>query len=84
MSQRFAVSNVLDREFLGLRAKLLDLAATLDRIGRGETSAADPRLVQVRQAIELLARDEPQRAERLGLLFSLPYDPQWRDTSPSA
>lgn len=68
----------LDRHFLEMRAKLIDVAAGLDRIDRAGGAADDPRLAQLRQAIDALKQDADGRAEKLQLLFSLPYDPDWR------
>jgi hypothetical protein len=73
-------TEVLDREFLEVRARLIDVAAALDRIDRADGSAADdPRLDQIRRAVEVLAGDTPGRAERVQSLFSLPYQEDWRD-----
>ncbi|HEX7377077.1 MAG TPA: hypothetical protein VF278_08190 [Pirellulales bacterium] len=71
---------VLDREFLELRAKLLELAAGLDRIDRAAGDVeADPRLGKIEQALEVLGSDEPGRAEQVQMIFSLPFDQRWRD-----
>jgi hypothetical protein len=80
----------LDAYFLEARSKLLDLAAILDRIDRGADPAAvdqDPRLVQIRQALEMLPgpRNGEQaggRAESVQLIFSLDYDPGWERPQP--
>jgi len=70
---------VLDREFLELRARLLEVAAGLDRLGRATGSAAaDPRIAQIREALGVLAAVEVGRAERLQLIFSRAYDPDWQ------
>ncbi|TWT75997.1 hypothetical protein Pla123a_27830 [Posidoniimonas polymericola] len=70
---------VLDEEFLIIRAKVLEVAAALDRLDRGAGElAAEPRHAKLRQAIELLLDDQPGRAERLQLLFSREYEPDWR------
>lgn len=72
---------VLDQEYLPARAKILELAATLDRVQR--TTGYDdnqPQSKQLRAAIELLLEGEPGRAERVQLLFSRPYDQRWRET----
>jgi hypothetical protein len=62
----------MDREFLGIRAKLIDLAATLDRIDRGEGSlAGDPRLDKIRRSLHVLAGDASGRANEIQLIFSL-------------
>jgi hypothetical protein len=71
---------VLNREFLEIRSRILDLAAALDRIDRAPDSPAhhpDRRLAQLRQAIEALLVPDPGRAETVQRLFSLDYDPSW-------
>ncbi|MBN1851778.1 MAG: hypothetical protein JW829_03610 [Pirellulales bacterium] len=71
--------NVLNREFLDARAKILALAATLDRLDRADGSiASDPRYVQLREALPLLCESVPNRAEQVLLHFSLPYQATWR------
>ncbi len=75
----------LDQFFLDTRSRLLDLAAALDRIDRGEESrtvAADPRLARIRQALEVLLSTEEARAERIQKIFSLDYDPNWKKPQP--
>jgi hypothetical protein len=79
MPHTATASEILDREFLTIRGKLLEVAAALDRIERGKGSAAgDPRLERVRETLAILGRDGANRAEQLQLLFSLPYEPSWR------
>jgi len=69
----------LERDFLDMRARLIDLAAALDRIGRaGGSAEGDPRMDQMRRALEILGRESNDRAEQIQLLFSLPYEPDWR------
>lgn len=73
--------DVFKREFLSLRGKLIEVAAGLDRVARAEGSVDnDPRMEQVRRSLELLASSTPgaDRAEQIQMLFSLPYDPEWR------
>ena len=61
----------LDREFLGIRCRLIELAAALDRIDRaGSSAAGDPRMAQIRRGLELLAGDAPDRAEQVQMVFS--------------
>jgi hypothetical protein len=73
----------LDTFFLDARARLLDLAAILDRIDRGgEDAANDPRLVKVRLALEALCDGAGGRAERIQQIFSLTYDPTWERPQP--
>lgn len=76
-----SAADALDRYFLEARSRLLDLAAVLDRIGRGAGAAeadADPRLEKIRQAVEVLHDRSGGRAERVQQIFSLDYDPQWK------
>ncbi|HEV3259469.1 MAG TPA: hypothetical protein VG013_21570 [Gemmataceae bacterium] len=71
----------LDRYYLEARSKLLDLAAFLDRVGRGRDAArvdGDPRLDKVRRALEVLHDRSGGRAERIQQIFSLDYDPVWQ------
>lgn len=72
---------VLDREFLLTRACILDVAAALDRLDRApehHVHPPDPRLDQIRRALEALLVPEPSRAETIQILFSLDYDPEWK------
>ncbi len=73
--------DVLNREFLPMRGKLLEVAAALDRIGRAGGECGDLRIDQLRRSLGLLAqpREANDRAEQVQLIFSLPYDPQWRN-----
>lgn len=63
---------MLDRYFLENRAKLLDLAAFLDRSERCESDAEghDFRLAALRNAITLLIDEKPQRTKRILELLS--------------
>jgi hypothetical protein len=74
-------TSVLDRDFLEARARILDLAAVLDRVDRAPERHGhhpDRRLGQLRQALEALLIPGPGRAETVQRLFSLDYDPHWR------
>jgi hypothetical protein len=79
-------SEVFDQEFLPMRAKLLEVAAALDRLDRATGSLGkDPRRTQIQQAIQVLLDGDDDRAERIQLIFSRPYDASWReliDTNP--
>lgn len=71
--------DLLEREFLILRAKALELGAGLDRLERaaGDVSR-DPRYVNLQKALQELQQPGTDRAERLQLLFSLPFDENWQ------
>ena len=71
----------LDQFFLEARSRLLDVAAILDRIDRGGSIPADPRLTRIAKAIEALAAG-PGRAEAIQKIFSLDYDSQWPRPTP--
>jgi hypothetical protein len=78
-------AKALDTYFLEARGKLLELAATLDRIGRGAGATdtqADPRLHKIRQALEVLHDPSGGRAERIQQIFSREYDPSWQRPQP--
>lgn len=71
---------IFDQEFLPVRAKLLEVAAALDRIDRCEGSLAnDARRTQIQAAIQVLLRPEDDRAEQIQLIFSRPYEPDWQE-----
>lgn len=76
-------SEALDRYYLDVRCQLVEIAATLDRIDRGDgdVDESDPRLTQLRGAVALLAESldgvlpqddagRPNRSERMLLHFS--------------
>lgn len=74
-------AEVLNRDFLELRCRVLEVAAALDRLDRAPRPAAenpDGRLTQLRRALEALLEPGPDRAETVQHIFSLEYDPQWR------
>ncbi|TWT89634.1 hypothetical protein Mal64_00110 [Pseudobythopirellula maris] len=72
---------ILQRDFLPLRARLIEVAAMLDRLDRaGGSPPDDERMGLVAQAIARLSEDRDDRAEDLQRLFSLPYDPAWRES----
>lgn len=65
---------VVDRYFMEHRAKLIDIAAFLDRIDRaaGGDAVDDFRMNAFRAALDVLREDEPGRARRVLELFSDP------------
>lgn len=73
---------VLDRYFLEIRARLLEIGASLDRIDRAafaDEAGSDPRRKRIDEALELLRSRSPGRAEGIQRLFSRDYDPNWMD-----
>jgi hypothetical protein len=79
-------AQVLDNYFLEARARLLDLAAILDRIHRGANAEKldDVRLNRIDTAIKLLMEKQPNRAELVQEAFSLAYDPNWKLPAPKS
>jgi hypothetical protein len=60
----------LDQSFLEMRWRCLSLAADLDRLDRA--GATDPRREKLLKAIAILLDQNPDRAQRVQLLFSDP------------
>jgi len=78
-------AKALDAYFLEARGRILELAAILDRIGRGAAASSaekDPRVEKIRQAIEVLHDQSGGRAERVQKIFSREYDPNWEKPKP--
>jgi hypothetical protein len=70
---------VLNREFLEVRAKILEIAAALDRLDRAAgTVEGDARLERIRQGLAMLSTRRGDRAEQVQLIFSLAYEEGWR------
>ncbi len=66
-------AEVLDSYFLETRAKLLEIAATLDRldrVGGGEDGSHDRRITFMREALKVLEGSAPNRAELIQRLYS--------------
>jgi hypothetical protein len=75
----------LEQYFLEARCRLLDLAAILDRVGRGEdagVAGTDPRVVKIDKALEVLMSEAPNKAELIQQIFSQDYDPNWNRPKP--
>ena len=72
---------VLDREYLPTRAKILEIAASLDRIARLEPQAVQsPRWAQLQAALKIVLEQPTDRAEGIQLLLSRTYDENWQTT----
>jgi hypothetical protein len=80
-----AADQALERYFHEARSKLLDVAAILDRIDRGQGAAQtqqDPRRQKIMEALTILQKKGGSRAEQVQLLFSLAYDSTWEKPQP--
>lgn len=66
---------VVDAYFLEHRAKVLDIAAFLERVARAqnpETVKNDFRLIAMRKALAVLVSDAPEKARKVQMIFSDP------------
>lgn len=81
MPRKNTAREALDNQFLEIRSRVLDIAAALDRIDQGADASklqGDQRLDQIRKGIETLLGDESDRARRVQMIFSDPYQENWR------
>ena len=78
LSERSAERIVSD-EFMIARAKIVELAATLDRIERANGQVDDSKQMQLlANGMQILCDDEVEKTKRVQLLMSRQYDPQWQ------
>ena len=70
---------VLEREFLGIRAKLIEFSAALDRLDRAEAAADDRESTRFIAACESSPARPPAWPNKSEHIFSLPYQENWRD-----
>jgi len=76
-----SAEQVLQQEYLLARAKILELAATLDRIQRAEGQVEQhPQMQLLQKGFQILTSDSRDRAEQVQLLFSRQYASDWRKT----
>ncbi|MBL9144746.1 MAG: hypothetical protein JNM99_13785 [Verrucomicrobiaceae bacterium] len=66
-----APTNLVDLSFMDSRFKLIELAAFLDRVQKAGQDG-DYRVQQLKQAIQCLAQNDPDRAKQVLLTFSDP------------
>jgi hypothetical protein len=79
MPAPLSAPEILNREFLETRCKVLELAAAFDRLARAEGSvAADPRMARLREALHAVLELDEDRAERVQMIFSRAYDEKWQ------
>ena len=80
MSSPQSARQILDRHYLEARSRILDLAASLDRIDRAAADGSvqdDPRLAKLCSGIQLLLATGTDRAEKVQMLFSDAYTANW-------
>ncbi|MFK7734911.1 MAG: hypothetical protein AB8B50_02720 [Pirellulaceae bacterium] len=80
-----SADEVLEHEFLQIRAKLLEIAAFYDRLDEAGLDQPDESAAEISEKLELLkvgcqqlVDNEPGKAARIQLLFSREYDENWR------
>lgn len=79
MTQPLTGPEILNREFLEMRCKILDVAAAFDRLGRAEGAADnDPRVARLKEALTIVLEEPAGRAEQVQMLFSREYDDGWQ------
>jgi len=77
---------VLDREYLEIRGKILEVAASLDRLERAAGDVAqDPRMALLHQGLQIALQstadneaNSDSKAKQIQLLFSREYADAWR------
>jgi hypothetical protein len=81
MPPLLSAPEVLNREFLEIRSRILELAAAFDRLERADGAVdEDPRLPRLREALSAVLSSDSNRAEQVQLIFSRPYDTNWQST----
>jgi hypothetical protein len=79
MPPLLSAPEVLNREFLEIRCKILELAAAFDRLERADGSVdEDPRTARLREALTTLLEQSNDRAEQVQMIFSREYDDEWQ------
>ena len=72
---------VLDREYLEIRGKILELSASLDLLERAEGCVnEDNRMSLIRQGLQILLQDANEsKASQIQMLFSRVFEDNWRE-----
>lgn len=84
MTRLLSAPDMLEREFLQVRCRLIEIAAAMDRIDRSEsagTAQSDPRMTNLLEGAAILNDGQPNRAERMQMVFSDAYDDAWRNSA---
>jgi len=80
MPPLLSAPEVLNREFLEIRCKILELAAAFDRLERADGSVEeDPRIGRLREALTAVLEQSSDRAEQVQMIFSRDYDESWQN-----
>ena len=80
MPPLLSAPEVLNREFLEIRCKILELAAAFDRLERADGSVEeDPRVARLREALTAVLDLSSDRAEQVQMIFSREYEGDWQE-----
>lgn len=71
-------NQIFSREYLEIRAKILEIAASLDRLERADGECDDSRKQLIDQGLEILTSDKSEKAVAVQMLFSREYEEGWR------
>ena len=77
----FDAQAVLSREQFKIRAKLIEIAAILDRIDRANGEVDDdPRMMEIRKSLEVLSgsNGDSNRAAEIQMIYSRTFDAEWK------
>ena len=77
----FDAQAVLAREQFQIRAKLIELAAILDRIDRADGEVDhDPRMLEIQKSLEVLSslHGDNNRAAEIQMIYSRTFNAEWR------
>ncbi|MCH1522719.1 MAG: hypothetical protein L7T80_07815 [Arenicellales bacterium] len=71
--------DILTREQFKIRAKLIEIAAILDRIDRAVGDVDhDRRMLEIHKSLEVLSVSGSDRAARIQMIYSREFDSQWK------
>jgi hypothetical protein len=74
-----SAQQIVAEDFMIARARIVELAAILDRIERAAGDVNDSKnMLLLVQGLHILCDDEVEKAKRVQLLMSRQYDPQWQ------
>ena len=75
----FDAQAILTREQFKIRAKLIEIAAILDRIDRADGAVDhDRRMLEIRKSLEVLSGTDSDRAARIQMIYSREFDSHWK------
>ncbi len=81
MTKLLSAPEMLEREFLQVRCRLIEIAAAMDRIDRSaspDEAHSDPRMAKLLEGAAILYDGKPDRAKRVQMVFSDAYEDNWR------